>query len=672
MFSKLAFNNVRKSIKDYSIYFLTLTFGVCLFYTFNSMESQQAMLDITKSQYEIIKMLTKIMGIVSIFISVILGFLIIYANKFLIKRRKKELGIYMTLGMDKGKISQILMLETLVIGVFALGFGLILGIFASQGLSVVTARMLETSIKRFYFVFSVEAFVKSILYFGVIFVIVMIFNTISVSKYKLIDLLYGSKKNESLKMKKLWVSVLLFLVSVITLGSAYYLIIDNGMLVFDRKFAVSLVLGVIGTLTFFMSLSGFLLKMVQANKRFYFKNLNMFILRQINSKINTTYISMTLICLMLFVTIGMLSTGMGMADALTGDMEKSTPYDASFTSYDYEGDRDITSIQEQLKEDGLAYDDIIKETAEIAYYVLDDITYEDLYIGGFDKMNNKINQVLILDAPVNLVSLTDYNKVRGMQGLEPISLEDHEFAINSNFSEVKPIYDYFLKNPQTISIEGDEYQLGYDNVFDLCMETTTMLMDEGTIILPDHVLEGLSPVTRILNVNYKESNQQYEDKMTDGIEKIYQEGVNKPYNMFITRIEVFDQGAGIKTVVSYFILYIGIVFLITCAAILALQQLTESSDNIERYKLLRKIGVEEKMMNQSLVTQIFIYFMMPLSLAIVHSLVGIKVVNNLISIFGNMNVLGNIVFSAIILLVIYGGYFVATCIGSKNIIKERK
>lgn len=672
MFSKLAFNNVRKSIKDYSIYFLTLTFGVCLFYTFNSMESQQAMLDITKSQYEIIKMLTKIMGIVSIFISVILGFLIIYANKFLIKRRKKELGIYMTLGMDKGKISQILMLETLVIGVFALGFGLILGIFASQGLSVVTARMLETSIKRFYFVFSVEAFVKSILYFGVIFVIVMIFNTISVSKYKLIDLLYGSKKNESLKMKKLWVSVLLFLVSVITLGSAYYLIIDNGMLVFDRKFAVSLVLGVIGTLTFFMSLSGFLLKMVQANKRFYFKNLNMFILRQINSKINTTYISMTLICLMLFVTIGMLSTGMGMADALTGDMEKSTPYDASFTSYDYEGDRDITSIQEQLKEDGLAYDDIIKETAEIAYYVLDDITYEDLYIGGFDKMNNKINQVLILDAPVNLVSLTDYNKVRGMQGLEPISLEDHEFAINSNFSEVKPIYDYFLKNPQTISIEGDEYQLGYDNVFDLCMETTTMLMDEGTIILPDHVLEGLSPVTRILNVNYKESNQQYEDKMTDGIEKIYQEGVKKPYNMFITRIEVFDQGAGIKTVVSYFILYIGIVFLITCAAILALQQLTESSDNIERYKLLRKIGVEEKMMNQSLVTQIFIYFMMPLSLAIVHSLVGIKVVNNLISIFGNMNVLGNIVFSAIILLVIYGGYFVATCIGSKNIIKERK
>lgn len=672
MFSKLAFNNVRKSIKDYSIYFLTLTFGVCLFYTFNSMESQQAMLDITKSQYEIIKMLTKIMGIVSIFISVILGFLIIYANKFLIKRRKKELGIYMTLGMDKGKISQILMLETLVIGVFALGFGLILGIFASQGLSVVTARMLETSIKRFYFVFSVEAFVKSILYFGVIFVIVMIFNTISVSKYKLIDLLYGSKKNESLKMKKLWVSVLLFLVSVITLGSAYYLIIDNGMLVFDRKFAVSLVLGVIGTLTFFMSLSGFLLKMVQANKRFYFKNLNMFILRQINSKINTTYISMTLICLMLFVTIGMLSTGMGMADALTGDMEKSTPYDASFTSYDYEGDRDITSIQEQLKEDGLAYDDIIKETAEIAYYVLDDITYEDLYIGGFDKMNNKINQVLILDAPVNLVSLTDYNKVRGMQGLEPISLEDHEFAINSNFSEVKPIYDYFLKNPQTISIEGDEYQLGYDNVFDLCMETTTMLMDEGTIILPDHVLEGLSPVTRILNVNYIESNQQYEDKMTDGIEKIYQEGVKKPYNMFITRIEVFDQGAGIKTVVSYFILYIGIVFLITCAAILALQQLTESSDNIERYKLLRKIGVEEKMMNQSLVTQIFIYFMMPLSLAIVHSLVGIKVVNNLISIFGNMNVLGNIVFSAIILLVIYGGYFVATCIGSKNIIKERK
>lgn len=286
MYSKLAFRNVRRSVRDYTIYFLTLTFGVCVFYVFNSIESQQAMMNISSSDAQSLQALTQIMGYVSVFISIILGFLILYANKFLIKRRKKELGIYMTLGMDKSKMSWILMLETLLIGIVSLTVGLILGFFLSEGLAVVTAKMFEAAFTEFKFIFSPAACGKTILYFSLIFIMVMLFNSISISKYKLIDLLSADKKNETFKIKKLWHSVVIFILAIAFIGAAYYLIIDNGLMDINAQFAAALICGSIGTLLFFMSLSGFLLRLVQSNKKLYLKGLNMFVLRQLNSKID--------------------------------------------------------------------------------------------------------------------------------------------------------------------------------------------------------------------------------------------------------------------------------------------------------------------------------------------------------------------------------------------------
>ena len=143
-----------------------------------------------------------------------LGLLVVYSNRFLMKRRKKELGIYMLLGMDKGKISRILIIETLLIGIFSLGIGLAVGIFASQGLSAITAGIFEMDLSSFQFTFSLSAFYKTLLYFGIIFLIVMIFNTISISKYKLITLLQASRKNESFKVRNIWISIIAFIVSI--------------------------------------------------------------------------------------------------------------------------------------------------------------------------------------------------------------------------------------------------------------------------------------------------------------------------------------------------------------------------------------------------------------------------------------------------------------------------
>ncbi|QEY34552.1 ABC transporter permease [Caproiciproducens galactitolivorans] len=667
MFCKLALKNVRKSIRDYTVYFLTMAFGVCLFYMFNAIDSQTAMLQLTKSQYNSIKALAQAIAYVSVFISVVLGFLIVYANRFLIKRRKKELGIYMTLGMEKGKISKMIVFETLLIGLFALVTGLIVGVFASQGLSVVTAKLFEANLKAFAFTFSINAFYKTLLYFGIIFLIVMIFNTVSISKLKLIDLLLAGKKNETLKIKKLSVSVFVFFLSVICLGIAYYLIIKNGMMQFDSMFAASIILGSLGTLLFFFSLSGFLLRVVQMNKGLYFKNLNMFILRQINSKINTTFLSMSVICIMLLITIGTLSTGMGLANVLTRNLKDTTPYDISLMCFLNEDRPEFVSIAENLKKEKVDLNQFFRGYTQVNEYV-SDIQYKEIY--DMDKIPEYYRDSLrFREVPVTILSISDYNNAAVLQGKPVITLKPGEFAVNCNISQLVPAIESFLNKTGKVKLNGTELAYAKNGVQTLCVFTTSSPQDPGTLIVPDNLVKGLKVQRLELNAQYKKGIN--EQEFTQLLKSKCESDTEWPFDEMFTKTDMYENASGLRTIVSYLAIYIGLVFLITSAAVLALQQLSEASDNTERYGLLRKLGAEEKMINRALLGQIGIYFFIPLSLALIHSVVGIHVANNAIMLLGHLDILGNILFTAAVILLIYGGYFLATYFGSKNMIRQK-
>ena len=210
MLFKLSVKNMKKSFKDYAIYFLTLVLGVAIFYMFNSLDSQQAMLDVSQSTRKMIELMIQMLSFVSVFIAVILGLLIVYANNFLINRRKREFGIYMTLGMGKRQISKIILFETILVGILSLISGLIIGIFASQFMSILVGKLFEADMSKFEFVFSKSACIKTCIYFAVMYVAVMIFNTITISRYKLINLLTAIKKNETIKIKTPMLSILIF------------------------------------------------------------------------------------------------------------------------------------------------------------------------------------------------------------------------------------------------------------------------------------------------------------------------------------------------------------------------------------------------------------------------------------------------------------------------------
>lgn len=658
MYSKLAFRNLKRSFKDYAIYFLTLVFGVCIFYTFNSIESQSIMMELSEVQASAFEQVDLIMGYASIFVAFVLAFLIIYANNYLIKRRKKEFGIYMTLGMDKGNLSRIIFFETLLVGIISLAIGLGIGVILSQGLSVLTAKMFKVNLLKFKFVFSYSAMIKTLISFGIIYILVLMFNSMSIRKIQLIDLINSSKKNENIKVRNIWISVFIFIVSLIMIGYAYYLILDNGTATLGISVSgTSILLGAVGTFLFFFSLSGFLLKLVQSNKKLYLKDLNMFVLRQINSKINSVFLSISFICLSLFIGICMLAGGLGINSALNAEVEDLTQFDE--TIWNFEG----IDIYEYLKERNLDIRDYSKDYVSYINYK-GDLKYSDL-LSSEDMKKGKDLYPIASNSEVQIISLTKFNEVMKMLNKDPIELKDGEYALFSDIDHLMDSLNNVLESNKKIEINGNTLTPATKEVIEVVAYNQMMKNNLCTIIVKDNIVSGLTPWTSYLNINYNEGNESnINEKINDISEEAKKENDNLIY--YATREEIIADSSSIGAIISYLGIYIGGVFLIVSAAVLALQQLSESTDNISRYNLLKKIGVDEGIINKSLLTQIAIYFLMPLSLALIHSIAGLEYSKRIVTLFGSINIMKNILIALAVLVIIYGGYFVATYLGAKK------
>ena len=674
MYFKLAFKNIKKSYKNYVIYFLTLIFGICIFYTFNSIESQSVMMELNEQKQSAFMMAEQLIGYFSVFIAFVLGFLIVYANNYLIKRRKKEFGIYMTLGMENGSLSKMIFLETLFIGAISLGIGVVLGIMLSQALSVLTAYMFQVDLTKFQFVFSPLGFKRTVLCFSIIYLVVLIFNFISVRKIKLIDLLTASKRNEKPTIKNLWVSVILFLVSVGILGIAYYKVIHDGIAFASfNALGLPILLGCIGTFIFFYSLTGFFLKVIQGNKKFYLRDLNMFVMKQISSKINTTFVSLSFICLMLFLAICTFSGGLGINRAINADLKDLTKFDVTFWSNSGE------NIETLLNEKNIDISNIAKEDSNMVMYD-SEVKYSDfLSKEGMTAMKNYFP--VANDNDTLVIGENGYNNTLKLLGKEPVNLKENQYLAvgnidemkkwvnesleNGNIDQMKKLVNKSSENGKKINISGKTLEPANKKYENINLYNFTMKGDILIFVVKDSLLEGLKPVSSRFNMMLKD-NSNTKEELENVRDKLVESQVYS-----ITKKEIYDNAAGLGATMAYLGIYLGLIFIITSAVVLAIQQLTESTDNVERYRLLKEIGVDQKMINKAIFTQVGVYFMLPLSLAIVHSIVGLKISSTIVGVFGNASIMPNIIITAIIFVIIYGGYFLATYLGAKKNINER-
>lgn len=696
MLFKLSVKNMKKSFKDYAIYFLTLVLGVAIFYMFNSLDSQQAMLDVSASTRDMIKLMISMLSYISVFVAIVLGLLIVYANNFLINRRKREFGIYMTLGMGKRQISKIILFETILVGILSLGAGIIIGVFASQFMSILVGKLFEADMTKFEFVFSKDACIKTCIYFAVMYIAVMIFNTITISKYKLINLLTANKKNEAVKIKNPIISIMIFLLGAGILGYCYWKVTGGiDTLSTADKILPIILMGIIGTVAVFWSLSGFILRIIQSRKSTYLKGTNMFVLRQLNNKINTTVISMSVICLMLFMTISILSSSFSLQSTMKKDLQEMTPVDLNLYKTanlpekytdrygkEYVNTKEAIEdskkpISETLKEND--YDmNRLKDIVEIPIYGTEEWTWK-VSLGNYYEEAKKQYPMILYDTEEMLIKVSDYNKIAKLYGNEELTVEDDEYIVLCDFTNQVNLRNMGLKDGGKININGKIYHSKYSECKLGYILMSTSHTNTGIMVVPDNFnLKEEWKQQHFLAANYNAETEEEKEIIEEDFGRtdtnLYETLNKKNISLMgMSKISIIQASVGVATIVVFIAIYLGIVFLIASSAILALKQLTESSDNKQRYIILRKIGCDEKMINQALFRQIAIFFMLPLLLAIIHSIFGIQFVMSMMSVLASAEeLLPSIIATVIIIGIIYGAYFAATYFVSKNIIKEEE
>ena len=613
MFSKLAIRNVRRSFRDYGVYFLTLTFGVCLFYTFNAIEGQGAMAYLAQREHPAVSVIRMLIDIFSVFVAVVLACLILYANRFLLRRRKRELGTYLLLGLSQGQVSRVLFLETGVIGLVSLGAGLGLGVLASFGLSALTLSMFELNVAGMLALdFSLKAAGKTLLSFGLIFLLVMVFSGVRVSRSRLIDLIYGQRKNEVLKVRSLTPAVIQLAAGILCLAAAYTTLLTFGMAIAVAVLPICipmLALGTVGTLLIFRSLSGFVMKLVQGRPALYYRNLNLFTLRQWLSKVHTTYLAQTVVCILLLLAIGITASSVGLNNTIASQSGYQAPFD--ITVQNLSGEEELVDFEQVLNDAGFDTRENLAWSYSTVFY------YNDPQVTGIENASAALR-------------VSDYDALRLRQG--------------------KPAYTGPLPHRA-------------DNLNE---ELTTGSLGLSYVLIPDEMAAALTPCRQVWSADYMGNREQTEDALMDTILSL-----SVPFGSWITtRLEIYQDLMGSKILALFLGLYLGFTFLLAAAAVLALQQLSQAADNAGRYALLRRLGAEEGMVARSATQQVALAFLLPLVLALVHSVVGMKAANDLIATAGKVDSVASSAVTALVLVVVYGGYFLATALACRRMARH--
>lgn len=680
MYARIALGNVRRSIRDFGIYFLTLVLGVAVYYAFNSVTQQSAVLKLSGNMRTLVQELGTIIRGVSIFVAVLLAFLVLFGNRFLIRRRKREFAIYLTLGMDRRHVSGIVAMESLAVGAGALVVGLAVGVLLSQALLYATARLFNTHVTGFGLMFSGQACAYTVMSFAIIFLVVGALNVLEVSRFRLIDLMNADRKGEKSLVRNLPLSVALFVVSLALIGVAYHELRVNGMYAIDWRFNLATALVSVGTFLLFFSVSGFLLRLGQSARGFYLRGLNMFALRQLSSRVNSAWVSISIVCAALFLAITSTCGGFAIVSSINQSVSAITHYDVSIAMYStaqtsHASDADDVSgsgKEALLKASIPDWDSLVADSARIDLYQDPSMRLNLKALRGdtgvalpdsFAKYTNGLDKV-----PIYVVSLSQYNATLALRGDKPATLKANEALVTTDMNNMVSFWQRVALKRESFDFLGTAMRLR--------ARSTTMEYQNsvntsvGTIVVPDAALESkraqLEPLSSLLNV--KAADSRAEARLYKEVVKAHQPGL-----LFAagSKSTAKEEVVGLTAIVGYLALYIGFVLFVSCAAILAIQQLSDVAESAPRYRVLFDLGAERSMVNHAILAQIATYFLFPLVVALAHSYVALGVLGGVIKSLGVLDFLRPLGVTMAIVLVLYGGYFLLTYGMARGVIGEK-
>lgn len=666
MLAKLAFGNMRKLLHDYAVYFLTLVLGVAVFYAFNTMSVQG---DFLRGDVgETLSQVGQILDGLTVFLAVILGFLMVYANNFLMRRRKKELGLYQVLGMRTGQVNVVLALETLLVAAVSFGVGIALGVLVSQVLLFVTARMFATTVQHFSFFFSTDAFMLTLACFGVIFVVMMLFNWITLRRVRLIDLMSSARQNEKQFVRRLPLSIVLTAAGLVLMGVAYWRLIRDGFPMDNSMqggFIITTIMVAVGTFVFFYGLAGTLTALLTHMRGFYWRDLHMFTTRQIASRVNTTALSMGVIALILFLAMTAMTTGMSICNTLNAMVEKGTPYSASISVLPTDPVADPIDLEAEVAKVGI-------DLSAVGSHATVRIAVIPSELEGATSTFQRISELTGETIPKGfehamvgeVVSLSDYNAARALLGMEPVSLADGQYLLLCNMDQVEPFVNGGLEKGFSVTVGDVTLTPARATVID---DASAVLQDNGlganpgTFVVADDLAASLPTYQQVIDVMYAGPTEEgdaalkgLEERLSDSL------GERSALTTVDTVTSVLADGTTTTGLISYMAIYIGFVLVIACAAILAIQQLSNASDSAGSYRTLSELGCSERLIFGSLRAQVAIAFALPLAVGLAHSLCAISVLNELVSAFGYSDALDGMTLGLALFALVYGGYLTLT------------
>lgn len=725
MLCKLAWGNVRRAGRDYLVYLLTLTLGVTVFYAFNTISMQVDIAGIDEKG--LAQVMGSMLGYLTYFLAGVMAFLMVYANNFIMKRRKKEFGLYQVLGMGRGRVATIMALETVIVSVVAFVAGIVLGVGLSQLMTFFTASLFKTQIANFHFFFSVHAFNLTLACMLVMFVLTLLLNLRAVRRTKLIELMGAERRNESIKTRNPWIAIAIFAVGVVLVGAAYYRLLRDGfpLTATDSKlqeamsqFGITTAMVTVGTFALFWGLSGMLIKLLQSLRGVYWRGLNMFTVRQLSAKVNTVCFSMGVIAMILFLAITSVTCGMSIANVMNENLERYNPVDVSQTyvyytpdTFDYykeyvnpsdEADRmvpaDTTvdlypawhgrdSSADNNDETGKKVDiaDVAGEHVQIDSYLSypfgssnPSVTPSEMCKIMGEKLPKAFGGSNADTMGLFVTPASQYNKLRQMMGEEPVHIGHDQYLLTCDMGgELVDLYTKYMAGGHALTLGGHTLKPATDKSDEdtAAIANSAMGSNPGTVVVADELLSqlNLQPYSSSLLVNYKQGMDTTEadesikytlldDLLVDG---------KKPgsWGTFITRSEMYTQAAQMNGLISYLAIYIGFVLVVACAAILSIQQLSNVADGSRSYRVLAQIGCDDRQIRHSVMAQQAVFFLFPLAVGLAHSFVALKVIIELVSIFGNMSIGGTVGLTCAIFLAAYGGYFLVTYLMSAGMVQ---
>lgn len=719
MLCKLAWGNVRRAGKDYLVYLLTLTLAVTVFYAFNTISVQA---DLVLEEEGMPELLGSIMLGLTVFLAVVMGFLMVYANNFIMKRRKKEFGLYQVLGMSRGQVSRVMAMETAIVSGGALALGIVLGVGFSQIMTFFTASLFKTQIRDFHFFFSPQAFFTTVGCLVAIFLVTLVFNLGVVRRAKIIDLMSAGRKNEAIKTRNPIVSAAIFILGTALIGIAYFRLLRDGLPVDSapseidaamNQFMLTTGIVVAGTILFFFGLSGFLLKALQSARGLYWNGLNMFTMRQLSAKVNTVSLSMAVISMILFLAITSVTGGMSIASVMNTSVDRSTIADYSraviyfgadvVNDPTYGGDVPMRVATEPVDILETSRTNVIDPEGQGEPFDLAGILAQHVQVDMYDSRPtgaewpavslNGLAEAVDMPLPkgtassdASMMGLTimkesDYNRYLDFRGMERIDLGDDGYLITSDLGEsVTKIYNADMREDVTIELAGRTLHPIADRVDESASSffNSSMGSNSGTVIVPDELVgaAGLPLYASYFLGDYKEGLSYDETEGYVRQDRSWSQILNPDgtesaiWGMESTRSQAYESTNSMNGLISYLAIYIGFVLVVACAAILTIQQLSGVSDSGKNCRILSELGTSRREIMRSVLVQQTIFFVFPLLMGVAHSLVALRVVIDVVALFGGMSIGGTVGVTCAIFMLCYGGYFAVTYVMSKGIVQD--